>query len=137
MDNQTTNRLARLLGAFAILAVLATVMLDAPWLQFQPLQLWAQLAVPVLLVVGLIGSALNIPSLRLSGWFGIGTFILFGLNFVIAGENYVFGGADDPPMIAPRLPSGTEVRVRFAAWLILSVLLVWSYRKLAGKKRLR
>ena len=129
-DENLTKRRNRLIIAFAGLTVLATIMLDAPWLQFQPLALWAQLVAPALLVAGLIGSARNIPPLRIAGWIGVFTVILFGLNFVIAGEDYVFGGPGGPPLSAPRSPSVTEVRLRLASWLILSVLLVWCFRKL-------
>src|SRR6185295_17958676 len=123
-DHLTSNKIYPLI-LFSGLIILATIVLDAPWLQFQNLALWAQVLVPCLLIIGMIGSALGMRYIRPFGWIGIFLFIVLALNFVFAGEDYIFGGPSGPPLDAPRLPSGNDARLRLGIWLVLSILLLW------------
>lgn len=136
MANEGKTSSRQLLIRFAFLTAVATMILDAPFLQFQQLEFWAQIAVPALLVAGVFGSARDIRLLRLLGWIGICAFILFGLNFVIAGEEFIAGGPDGAQILAPRFEARADLLLRLGVWLILSMLLAWCYLKLSRGKRL-
>ena len=118
---------------FAVAAIAATIILDLPQLQYEPLLLWLQVAVPILLVAGFIGMINKSPYLRFAGWIGIFLFIICGIGFFAPSEDYVLGGGS-VSLISPRIPQRSATEVRFFVWLIVSLSLIWCFWKVRPQR---
>ncbi len=119
-----------LFGVFVFLVVIVAVALNLPQLSFEPLKSWVGIAVPALLLLGLLGSAFNSKPLRLAGWIGLGYFVLVVLATAVPGEDYVLGGPKDVEV--PRQMSGVYVLLRLVLMSMIAIALIICFRKLAG-----
>lgn len=69
--DQAEKNYAANVGAFAVLIVAVVFVLISPWVLIEQTSLVYGLVVPLLLLVGLLGSVLRIRLLRPVGWLGI------------------------------------------------------------------
>ena len=104
--------------------VVTVVPLNFPQMFFESPTLLYRLADQALLAIGLLGSLVDLTIARIVGWIGIAFFIFY----------VVFGSL--PSLDHPALDALGQQRPGlwmpgFVLWLILSVLLVASFRKVA------
>jgi len=107
-----------------------TLFLNLDILHFQPLSLWSRLLPPLLLVLGLLGSAYEVRPLRFAGWVGIMIFLLISLLASFPSEDYLFGGPDSGHLGMPRTVGNANTLVRVIIGMVITLLLFQLYRRL-------
>ena len=119
-----------LLSGSLLLAAIALWSLNCPQLFLEPLPLWYRIMDQVLLVIGLLGSAVRNKSLRFVGWMGICLFVLYVMiGSAPSLDHPAFGAYGEQP---PELWMS-----KAALWIAFSVLLVVCYRRFAVKSEVR
>ena len=112
-----------LLGALLFLTAGVTTLLNVPQLFFEPLFMWARVGIPILLVIGLVGTFLELRLLRLAGWMGIGLFVLVVLVTAIPGEDFTFGSSNPPVAV-----NGWFLFVRLLALVAVALLMAVCFK---------
>jgi hypothetical protein len=115
---------------FSVVALAAAVTQNTPGLQFDPLHLWVKILNPLLIFIGLAGSLYNSRVLRILGWLGIALYLGCAVEMIFPGEDYVSGGPNGPPLMAPHLVSAENIALRFVLFMTLIIVLVCSYIKI-------
>lgn len=129
-EYRVTN--SKSLAGFAIAIFAVAISLNDAWLQYEPLDLWIRILCPLLLISGITGSLYRFRFLRLIGWLGILLYIPCAIGMILPGEDYIAGGPNGPPLVAPKLPSIQETAIRFILFLILILVLVITYKKIGS-----
>lgn len=112
---------------FLVAALAAAVTQNIHGLQFDPLSLQVKILYPSLIFIGLVASLYHSRVFRVSGWLGIALYIWCAFQMIFPGEDYLAGGPDGPPLMAPRLVGTENIALRFVLFMALIVALVVSY----------
>lgn len=116
-------------------ALAATIILNLTSFQYEPLYLWVRVTCPLLIFGGIYGSRFNTRFPRILGWLGIALFVAAGLQMILPGEDYMSGGPNGPPLAAPRLPSLTEIVLRFVVFATVATALSYGFWRLRKSTR--
>ena len=118
----------------SLTTIVVAGLLNVPAFQYEPLDMWVRIACPLLILCGTYGGMFVSRLLRPLGWSGIGLFLVCGLLMVLPGDDYMSGGPNGPPLQAPRLPSPTEIGIRFFIFLAVTAALISGFIKLGRMK---
>lgn len=127
---ETKDEFRRDLIIFLIVFTIATIFLNLDIVQFQPLALWVKIIPPSLIAFGGLSVVLNIKSLRIVGWIGIGIFLAVSVMASFPSEDYLLGGPSDGHIGIPRIVSNANTLSRMTIGLVITALLFWRYRRL-------
>lgn len=123
---QSNQQSKLLLVAMLFLTFAVCGLLNWPGLFFEPLPWLPRIAVPLLLLSGLVGVATRFRALIIIGWLGIAFYVFLVLATAIPGEDLVLASP------TPNAESGWFILFRFAAQISIAVGLVICMRRLSG-----
>jgi len=129
MLNNIGSRWGRQQITLGVLVAIALMIINVDLFHFDRMFLWAKVTVSVPLLCGLVGTVSGIRLLRFVGWLGILMFFFAALRIAIPDEDYFSGGPDGPQLSAPRVVSDTYMFARMGVAVLITLLLVWFYRK--------
>ncbi len=128
MIAENDKQRARLLGAYLLLVAAAICEMNVPGFFWEPFSLGVRITIPVLLVVGWVGTLRGIGLLRAVGWVGIVAFTLLVVCIVFLSDDYIAEGTPDGP---PNVPHAGAFAWRIVIFLASSVALIVCFKRLA------